>query len=183
MDARRLCGATAPGTIARDMNDPLHLRTAEPHDLEALIELTIRAFHDIQDGIRAQLGDALFEPQNGDWRGDYRRTLTDLLAPEQRGRTLVAVLDGVPAGYAAWTTHPGPRGDQGEITLLAVDPGHQQRGVGRALIEAACDAMRAGGCVVAIVATGGDEAHTPARAAYAATGFTPLPTVFYSRLL
>ena len=42
----------------------------------------------IQDGIRDQLGDALFEPQNGDWRGDYRRTLTDLVAPEQRERTI-----------------------------------------------------------------------------------------------
>ena len=183
MDARRLCDEAGHGTIARVMDETLHLRTAEADDLEPLIELTIRAFHDIQDGIRAQLGDALFEPQNGDWRGDYRRTLTDLVAPEQRGRTLVAVMAGAPVGYAAWTTHPGPRGDQGEITLLAVDHVHQQHGAGRALIEAACDAMRDAGCVVAIVGTGGDEAHTPARAAYTAAGFTALPTVFYSRLL
>jgi GNAT superfamily N-acetyltransferase len=77
----------------------------------------------------------------------------------------------------------GPEGAQGEITLLAVDPAHQLRGTGRALIEAACDAMRTEGCVVAVVATGGDQAHTPARAAYTATGFSPLPTVFFSRLL
>jgi ribosomal protein S18 acetylase RimI-like enzyme len=158
-------------------------RSARPDDLEPLVDLTIRALHDIQDGIRMQLGDALFEPQNGDWRGDYRRTLTELVAPEQTARTIVAVVDDVVVGFAAWTTHDGPRGPQGEITLIAVDPAAQQRGVGRALIEAACDAMRAAGCVVVIVATGGDDAHAPARAAYLATGFTALPTVFYSRLL
>ena len=159
------------------------LRTAEPGDLDALVDLTIRAFADIQDGIRTQLGDALFQPQNGDWRGDYRRTLAELLAPDAASRTIVAVVDATPVGYAAWTTHAGPRGEQGEITLLAVDPEHQLRGVGRALIEAACEAMRVHGCLVAFVGTGGDEAHAPARAAYLATGFTALPTVFYSRLL
>jgi GNAT superfamily N-acetyltransferase len=161
----------------------LDLRTAGAGDLDALVDLTIRAFGSIQDGIREQLGDALFEPQNGDWRGDYQRMLADLLAPEQADRTIVAVLDDVPIGYAAWATHPGPRGPQGEITILAVDPASQQRGVGRALIEAVCDVLRANGCVVVNVATGGDAAHAPARAAYLATGFTALPTVFYSRLL
>jgi GNAT superfamily N-acetyltransferase len=165
------------------MNQTIDLRSAEPADLDALVELTIRAFHAIQDGIRDQLGEALFAPQNGDWRGDYRRTLAALLAPDAIDRTIVATAGGAPIGYAAWTTHEGPQGPQGEITLLAVDPAHQQRGAGRALIEAACDAMRGAGCVVAFVGTGGDEAHAPARAAYTATGFTPLPTVFYSRLL
>jgi GNAT superfamily N-acetyltransferase len=161
----------------------MDLRTARPDDLEPLIDLTIRAFHDIQDGIRDQLGDALFAPQNGDWRGDYRRTLGELLGPEAIARVIVADLDGRPIGFASWTTHAGPLGPQGEITLLAVDPDEQRHGVGRALIDAAGEAMRAAGCVVAIVSTGGDDAHRPARAAYEAAGFTPLPTVFYSRLL
>jgi hypothetical protein len=43
--------------------------------------------------------------------------------------------------------------------------------------------MRAAGCVVAFVGTGGDEAHAAARAAYTTTGFTALPTVVSSRLL
>jgi GNAT superfamily N-acetyltransferase len=161
----------------------MDLRTARPGDLEPLIDLTIRAFHDIQDGIRDQLGDALFAPQNGDWRGDYRRTLGELLDPAAIERVIVADVDGRPIGFASWTTHAGPLGPQGEITLLAVDPDQQRHGVGRALIDAAGEAMRAAGCVVAIVSTGGDDAHRPARAAYEAAGFTPLPTVFYSRLL
>ncbi|OLT10206.1 hypothetical protein BJF77_00260 [Kocuria sp. CNJ-770] len=161
----------------------MHLRTFRAGDLETLIGLTVRAFRPIQDGIRHQLGPELFARQNGQWQQDYRDTLTELTAPERRHRFLVADLDGAPAGYAAWAVHPGPAGPQGEITLLAVDPRHQRSGLGRALIEAACAAMRAAGCVVAWASTGGDDAHASARAAYAAGGFTPLPTVFYSRVL
>lgn len=159
------------------------LRTFRTGDLEALVDLTVRAFEPIQDGIRDQLGDELFARQNGRWRQDYRDILGELTAAENQHRLLVAELDGGPAGYAAWTTHPGPLGPQGEITLLAVDPRHQRAGLGRALIEAACAAMREAGCVVAWAGTGGDQAHGAARAAYATAGFTPLPTVFYSRLL
>jgi ribosomal protein S18 acetylase RimI-like enzyme len=161
----------------------MFLRTFRTGDLETLIDLTVRAFEPVQNGIRQQLGDELFARQNGQWRQDYRDTLVELTGPGNQQRFLVADLDGTPAGYAAWSTHPGPAGPQGEITLLAVDPGHQRTGLGRALIDAACEAMRAAGCVVAWASTGGDEAHTSARAACATAGFTPLPTVFYSRVL
>jgi ribosomal protein S18 acetylase RimI-like enzyme len=160
----------------------MRVRTVEPDDLDALVDLTIRAFTTIQAGIREQLGEALFASQNGRWREDYRETLTSA-ARDAPDRFLVADVEGIPAGFATWTVHPAAAGDLGEITLLAVDPGQQRHGVGRALIDAACDAMRAAGCVVAYAGTGGDAAHAPARAAYEATGFTPLPTVFYSRLL
>jgi GNAT superfamily N-acetyltransferase len=161
----------------------MFLRTFHTEDFQALLDLTVRAFTPIQHGIRHQLGDELFARQNGQWEQDYRDTLTELTRPENRHRFLVVDLDGPPAGYAAWATHPGPMGLQGEITLLAVDPRHQQAGIGRLLIDATCEAMRSTGCGVAWVSTGGDEAHGPARAAYAAAGFVPLPTVFYSRLL
>ncbi len=161
----------------------MSFRSFRTNDLEALLDLTVRAFEPIQDGIRDQLGEDLFARQNGQWRQDYRDTLAGLTNAENQHRFLVADLDGEPAGYAAWTVHPGPLGPQGEITLLAVDPRHQGSGLGRALIDGACEAMRAAGCVVAWAGTGGDEAHTAARAAYTAGGFTPLPTVFYSRVL
>jgi len=159
------------------------LRPFRSEDLEPLIDLTLRAFAPLQEGIRQQLGTDLFDRQNGQWRQDYRRMLGELTDPAHRDRLLVAELGDAPVGYAAWTTHPGPSGPQGEIVLLAVDPRRQRSGLGRALIEGACEAMRAAGCVVATVSTGGDPAHAPARAAYASTGFTPLPTVFYSRPL
>ena len=162
----------------------IELRSAAADDLEPLVDLTIRAFQDIQDGIRVQLGDALFEPQNGDWRGDYRRTLQELVAPESAGRTIVALADGRVAGFAAWTTHEGPKGPQGEISLIAVDPDYASRGIGTALCEFALQRMRDAGMKAATVATGGDQSHAPARLAYAKAGFDRvLPTQWMYREL
>ena len=43
--------------------------------------------------------------------------------------------------------------------------------------------MREQGMDIAIVETGGDPGHAPARAAYEAAGFTLLPVARYFRLL
>jgi len=69
----------------------------------------------------------------------------------------------------------------GEIDMIAVDPAAQGRGVARALMEHALTQIREAGCSLAVVATGGDPGHAPARALYEATGFTALPLVRYYR--
>jgi hypothetical protein len=43
--------------------------------------------------------------------------------------------------------------------------------------------MRGNGMDIAVVETGGDPGHAPARAAYEAAGFTLLPVSRYFRLL
>ena len=86
----------------------IELRSAAADDLEPLVDLTIRAFQDIQDGIRGQLGDALFEPQNGDWRGDHRRRLQELVAPESAGRTIVAPLGNAACAACSHSTFRPP---------------------------------------------------------------------------
>ena len=63
----------------------------------------------------------------------------------------------------------------GEIDLIAVDPAAQRRGLGRALTDHAVQQLRDAGCSLAIVATGGDPGHAPARALYQAAGFTGSP--------
>ena len=40
-------------------------RPFRPDDLESLVGLTVRAFEPVQDAIRHQLGDELFDRQNG----------------------------------------------------------------------------------------------------------------------
>lgn len=59
----------------------------------------------------------------------------------------------------------------------------QRRGVGSLLTEQALDEMRARGLDLAIVATGGDPGHAPARATYDKAGSTPVPQVWYSKLI
>jgi GNAT superfamily N-acetyltransferase len=52
----------------------------------------------------------------------------------------------------------------GEISMLAVDPDHQGRGIGTALTEFALDWLKDAGMTVAMVETGGTPG-TPRRAA------------------
>ena len=59
-----------------------------------------------------------------------------------------------------------------EVDMIAVDPALQRRGVGRALTAQALEQLRAAGCTLAVVATGGDPGHAPAGGLYEAAGFT-----------
>jgi ribosomal protein S18 acetylase RimI-like enzyme len=71
----------------------------------------------------------------------------------------------------------------GVIQIIGVDPEYQRRGIGSRLTEFATEHMRRRGMNIAVVETGGDPGHAPARAAYETAGFTPLPIARYFRLL
>jgi ribosomal protein S18 acetylase RimI-like enzyme len=68
-------------------------------------------------------------------------------------------------GYAA--VHP----EDGEMFLLFVDPAHAGRGIGRTLLSAAHDALRAAGCNEAFLFT--HEQNERALAVYATAGYRP----------
>ena len=67
--------------------------------------------------------------------------------------------------------------------MLAVDPEYQGRGIGRRLTEFAVERMREAGASVAMVQTGGDPGHAPARHTYEAAGFRLFPAAQYFRKL
>jgi ribosomal protein S18 acetylase RimI-like enzyme len=71
----------------------------------------------------------------------------------------------------------------GEITMLAVDPDHQTGGIGTALTEFALDSLQEEGMGIAMVETGGDPGHAPARRTYERAGFTLLPVARYFKNL
>ena len=66
-----------------------------------------------------------------------------------------------------------------QIYLLAVSPLHRRQGIGRRLCEHAIARMRAAGVEVVEIGTGGDPFHAPARALYAALGFTQVPVAVF----
>jgi ribosomal protein S18 acetylase RimI-like enzyme len=68
-------------------------------------------------------------------------------------------------GYTA--VHP----DDGEMFLLFVDPAHGGRGIGRMLLSAAHNALRAAGCNEAFLFT--HEQNERALAVYASAGYRP----------
>ena len=76
-----------------------------------------------------------------------------------------------------------PERNMGEISMLAVNPDHQTCGIGTALTEFALDRLKDAGMSVAMVETGGDPGHAPARRTYERSGFTLLPIARYFKNL
>jgi N-acetylglutamate synthase-like GNAT family acetyltransferase len=72
------------------------------------------------------------------------------------------------------------RGRLGRITALVIDPGHQRRGVGGRLLEAAQAFFAAGGCTRVEVASA--EHRTAAHAFYLAQGFSAASRRFIKTL-
>ncbi|WP_309236580.1 GNAT family N-acetyltransferase [Microcoleus sp. FACHB-672] len=71
----------------------------------------------------------------------------------------------------------------GEIYMVAVDPDFQGRGIGSALIEFALVWMKDAGMSIAMVETGGDAGHAPARHTYEKVGFELFPVARYFKKL
>ncbi|AXB42934.1 GNAT family N-acetyltransferase [Amycolatopsis albispora] len=65
----------------------------------------------------------------------------------------------------------------------AVDPAYQRRGIATALTEHALRWFTENGLTLAMVETGGDPGHAPARRTYERAGFTQLPIARYFRRL
>jgi GNAT superfamily N-acetyltransferase len=89
----------------------------------------------------------------------------------------VADVDGIAAGFVAVRIHDDQR--IGEIDMLAVDPPHQGVGIGTALTKFSLDWIRASGIPVAMVGTGADPGHAPARRTYEKAGMTLVPMARY----
>lgn len=71
----------------------------------------------------------------------------------------------------------------GEIDMIAVHPRAQRRGIAGRLTGLALDEMRKRGIDLAIVATGGEPGHAPARATCERAGSTGCPQVWYAKQL
>ena len=71
----------------------------------------------------------------------------------------------------------------GEVHMLAVDPAAQDRGIGTTLTEVATDWLRTSGMRVAMIDTGGDSGHAPARHVYEKVEYVLLPIARYFKAL
>ena len=63
--------------------------------------------------------------------------------------------------------------------MIAVDPAFQRRGIAAKLTTRALAEFEKAGMSVAMVETGGDPGHAPARRAYESSGFRLLPIARY----
>ncbi len=149
-----------------------------PHHREAIIALSLRAWAPVFASLEREMDAAVwaaFYP-NG-WEEVQRASVA--AACDAQDLTVSVALDGERVlGFVAVRIHDAL---MGEFTMIATDPSAQRRGVARALSQHAIAFMRSKGNSVAMVETGGDPGHAPARAAYEAAGFRNLPLARYFR--
>src|SRR5689334_10875089 len=155
------------------------LRPFASGDIEQVVALSLRAWDPVHASLARVLGPDINPTVCTDWRNSQEGAVRKACAERL---TTVAVQDEAVLGFVSVLIE-GPQ-DPGEIYMLAVDPAAQRTGVGRALTDHALSQIRDAGCAVAVVSTGGDPGHAPARALYEACGFTTeLRIVNYYRLV
>jgi ribosomal protein S18 acetylase RimI-like enzyme len=156
----------------------MQIRPFAPDDAAAVVELSLWAWEPVFASLRDALGAELDDAMHGDWREYQRRSVQQTC--ETNEHIWVAEVQGTIAGFVAVVVHDPTLG---EIYMIAVDPAHQRAGIGSALTEFALTWIKDQGAAVAMVETGGDPGHAPARATYVKAGFTALPVVRYFKKL
>jgi len=151
-------------------------------DHDAIVALSLRAWAPVFASIEAVLGAELARRLHGeDWRTFQAAAVSDTVTSSEN-RTWVAEVDERVAGFVVATTADAER-RIGEIAMLAVDPAAQRRGLGRALTDHATAYLRDAGMRVAVIGTGGDPGHAPARALYVRAGYGLMPAAQYFKVL
>lgn len=153
----------------------------DPQQLEAVIRLSLRAWAPVFDSLQNVMDAEVFQAFYPDgWRASQQQAVEAVCAAEDTP-VWVAIEAGAPVGFVAVKLHT--EASMGEIYMLAVDPEMQGCGIGTALTTFALDWIKAAGMAIAMVETGGDPGHAPARHTYEKAGFGLLPIARYFKKL
>jgi ribosomal protein S18 acetylase RimI-like enzyme len=159
----------------------MRIEPYDPRQLDAVIRLSLRAWTPVFDSIEKAMDlDVYREFYPDGWRVSQQNAVEEVCAAEDT-KVWVAIESGSTVGFVAVKLDSESR--MGEIYMVAVDPDYQRRGIGTALMEFALDSMKVAGMSVAMVETGGDPGHAPARCTYEKLGFGLLPIARYFKKL
>lgn len=153
----------------------------DPAHLDAVVALSLRAWAPVFPAMREEMPPYIyrsFYPKGWDVRQEADIAA---LCRDEAVSVSVALVGDAMAGFVALRIHE--EDSMGEVYAIAVDPDHQRSGIGAALLDFALDWMREKELAMAMVETGGDAGHAPARAAYEKAGFARLPVARYFRKL
>ena len=157
------------------------IRPMRADETETLVAIAVAAWEPIFAMYRQTLGDELFALETPDWRSKKADQIRRACEPASGAAVFVAERDGQIVGFVTCYTRSS---GVGEIGNNAVWPAERGRGLGPQLYEHALAHLRAQGMQYVKVGTGLDEAHGPARRAYAKVGFEiAVPAVTYYRKL
>jgi ribosomal protein S18 acetylase RimI-like enzyme len=159
----------------------LSIRPLASDEIVALEELSVLAWEPVFASFRHILGPDIYPLVYPNWQQQQREVVFEACSDSARFTVLVAEVDGAVVGFIAYEIDLATL--TGEVYLLAVHPDHQNRGIGTALNVYVFDEMKARGMRLAVVGTGGDSGHAPARRTYEKAGYTGLPLVRYYKHL
>jgi ribosomal protein S18 acetylase RimI-like enzyme len=155
----------------------LDIRPYSEGDLEAIAELSLLAWEPVFTAWQEILGPELYPLAiYPDWRKSQKEVV-ERICTDDGMNTWVATVDGNVVGFVVYKLDE--KAKRGEVQLIAVHPEHQNQGIGTELNVFALQELKDGGMELAVVGTGGDEGHAPARRSYEKAGYTPLPLVRY----
>lgn len=159
----------------------MRIEPYHPSYLKGIIHLSLRAWAPVFESIQTAMDDAVYQafyPEQ--WQVSQQKAVEEVCQAEDT-HVWVAVEDDSPAGFVAVKLHEAD--SMGEIYMVAVDPDFQGQGMGSTLISFALDWMKDAGMAVAMVETGGDPGHAPARSTYEKAGFELFPVARYFKPL
>ncbi len=154
-----------------------------PYDesrLDSVIGLSLRAWEPVFGSIERAMDPEVFREQHPDWRVSQRDAIVSVCA-DKNVPVWVATEGSQTIGFVALKVHREDR--MGEIYMIAVDPDFQRGGIATALTERSLAWFKQAGLTTAMVETGGDPGHAPARRTYESAGFRHFPVARYFKKL
>lgn len=149
---------------------PDMVRVGTTDDVGACVRFGIEAFGPVFASFEKLYGTDLFNRLRPDWEKAQAAYIESVCTENE---TLVSVTDGAVSGFVVLELEVFD--GIGAIELLAVNPACDNRGLGTRLNEGALNRLRGAGMAHAVVSTGSDPSHAPARRSYEKVGFAPAP--------
>jgi len=159
----------------------VQFRPFSDSDSEDVIRLSLLAWAPVFNSFRQVLGTRIYAEIYPEWEIQQREVVEGVCNDRDRFTVIVAQLGEAVVGFVAYRLSIEER--IGEVELLAVHPDYQNHGIGTELNNLALEKMKGMGMKMAVVNTGGDPGHAPARRSYEKAGYTPLPIVRYYKAL
>ena len=154
----------------------LQIRPFNNNDINDLVQLSLLAWAPVFTAWKRILGPQLYPIAiYADWRKGQKEVVEKICNDEQI-TTWVAEVDGKVVGFVAYELNDHTK-------IGEVHPEYQNHGIGTQLNLFVLQKMKENGMKLAVVGTGGDEGHAPARKSYEKAGYTGLPLVRYYKAL
>jgi ribosomal protein S18 acetylase RimI-like enzyme len=149
--------------------------------LDSVVELSLRAWAPVFVSIEKTYLPAVYKsfyPKG--WHVAQEEAVKSVCVSEDN-HVWVAEDAGKVVGFVAVSLHV--EDCMGEVYMIAVDPDAQRQGIALALTDFAVNYMKQAGMKIAMVETGADSSHAPARSTYEKAGFTLHPVARYFKEL